>query len=595
MSKSQPGIVFRQREADAQLLAEESSLHPLLQRIFSARGISSFSETSYSLSHLLSPEGITNLNQAAQLLAKHIHQQSSILILGDYDADGATSTALCVRALNMLGHTNVSFILPDRVIDGYGVSGNIAQRVIDLAPKLVITVDTGIASFKGLSMLKKAAIDVIITDHHLPAEGLPDANVIVDPNAFADSSGKNLAGVGVAFYLMLATRSELRKSDYFEKHTQPNLAECLDLVAIGTVADLVPLDYNNRILVNEGLKRIRAGACSNAVSKLIQLTGRTQKNLTSQDIGFTLAPRINAAGRLDDMSIGVQALLTNDERQAAVLAFELDNINTYRRELQGEMTQQAMQMLPDIDDITGHAKFSHVLYQDSWHEGIVGIIASKIKDMTFRPSISFAQSEEGTLKGSGRSIPGVHMRDMLDLVDKQSPGIIRRFGGHAMAAGLTIEKEGLGHFKESFERVLKKHIDPACFDNVVYYDCEISATDINLDMALALRDSGPWGQLFPVPSFIGEFKVLNQRILSDRHLKFVLQLDGQPNPVDAILFYASDEELKTNYQTIHLHFELSVNNYRDVESAQLIIRHIVQDRSGPLSWKSAVGQVKVCV
>ncbi len=575
MSKSQPGIVFKQREADAQLLAEKSTLHPLLQRIFSAREISSFAETRYSLSNLLSPESISNLSEAAQLLAKHVQQHSSILILGDYDADGATSTALCVRALNMLGHAKVSFILPDRVIDGYGVSGNIAQRVIDLAPKLVITVDTGIASFKGLSMLKQAAIDVIITDHHLPAEGLPDANVIVNPNAFADSSGKNLAGVGVAFYLMLATRSVLRQSGYFEKQSEPNFAECLDLVAIGTVADLVPLDYYNRILVNEGLKRIRAGACSRAVTKLIQLTGRTQKYLTSQDIGFTLAPRINAAGRLDDMSIGVQALLTNDETQAAALAFELDNINAYRRELQDEMTQQAMQMLPDIDDITGQAKFSYVLYQDSWHEGIVGIIASKIKDMTFRPSISFAQTEEGALKGSGRSIPGVHMRDMLDLVDKQSPGIIRRFGGHAMAAGLTIEKDSMEQFKHSFEQVLQQQIDPDCFDNVVYYDDEINAADINLEMALLLRETGPWGQRFPVPSFIGDFKVLNQRILSDRHLKFILKLEGQPGQVDAILFYATDEELRTNYQTIKLHYELSVNIYREQESVQLMIRHII--------------------
>ncbi len=576
MSKNKPDIVFKQRVADAKFQSDESNLHPLLQRIFSARGLSSYTETRYSLAKLLSPDQITQLSDAAKLLAQHIHQQSSIMILGDYDADGATSTALCVRALNMLGHNEASFLLPDRVSDGYGVSANVAQRVIDLAPQLVITVDTGIASFKGLGMLKQAGIDVIITDHHLPAEELPDANVIVDPNAFAQSAGKNLAGVGVAFYLMLATRGALRESGYFENKTEPNLAECLDLVAIGTVADLVPLDYNNRILVTEGLKRIRAGACSKAISKLIQLTGRTQKFLTSQDIAFTLAPRINAAGRLDDMSIGVQALLSQDEATAAALAFELDSINSYRRELQGEMTQQAMQMLPDIDKHSmENTQFSHVLYEESWHEGIVGIIASKIKDMTFRPSISFAKSEEGALKGSGRSIPGVHMRDMLDLVDKQSPGIIRRFGGHAMAAGLTIEKESLEIFKQSFEQVLKQQIDPACFDNVVYYDDEISAADINLEMALTLRESGPWGQRFPTPSFIGEFRVLNQRILSDRHLKLILKREGQSDPVDAILFYATDKELKTNYQTIKIHYELSVNIYRELESVQLMIRHII--------------------
>ncbi len=576
MNKHNPDIVFKQRTADAKFLATETDLHPLLQRIFSARGLSNYAETRYSLGNLIAPDEITNLTAAANLLAQHIQQQSSILILGDYDADGATSTALCVRALNMLGHDNVNFLLPDRVYDGYGVSANIAQRVIDIAPQLVITVDTGIASFKGLSMLKQAAIDVIITDHHLAADALPDANVIVNPNAFVESSGRNLAGVGVAFYLVLATRSVLRQSGYFDNKSEPNLAECLDLVAIGTVADLVPLDYNNRILVSEGLKRIRAGACSKAISKLILLTGRSQKYLTSQDIAFTLAPRINAAGRLDDMSIGVQALLTQNETTAAALAFELDSINTYRRELQGEMTQQAMQMLPEIDKHdTGKAQFSHVLYQESWHEGIVGIIASKIKDMTFRPSISFAASEEGTLKGSGRSIPGVHMRDMLDLVDKQSPGIIRRFGGHAMAAGLTIEKDSLEQFKQSFEQVLQQQIDPACFDNVVYYDCEIPAADINLEMALILRETGPWGQRFPIPSFVGEFKVLNQRILSDRHLKFILKLEGQPEPVDAIKFYASDDELRTSYQVFKIHYELSVNFYREQESVQLMIRHII--------------------
>lgn len=576
MSKRKAKIVLKQRVANAQLLATESDLHPLLQRIFSARGLSSYAEASYSLDRLLAPENITHLAQAAELLAQHIHQQSSILILGDYDADGATSTALCVRALTMLGHNNVSFVLPDRITDGYGVSASIAQRVIEIAPQLVITVDTGIASFKGLSLLRQAAIDVIITDHHLPAEAMPDANVIVNPNAFAESAGKNLAGVGVAFYLMLAARSELRKTGYFDDKTQPNLAECLDLVAIGTVADLVPLDYNNRILVSEGLKRIRAGACSIAISKLIQLTGRTQKYLTSQDIAFTLAPRINAAGRLDDMTIGVQALLTENETTATALAFELDNINSYRRELQGEMTQQAMQMLPVIEKhSSAKTQFSHVLFQESWHEGIVGIIASKIKDMTFRPSISFAATEEGTLKGSGRSIPGVHMRDMLDLVDKQSPGIIRRFGGHAMAAGLTLEKGTLEQFKQSFEQVLRQQIDPACFDNVVYYDAEITAADINLQMALILRETGPWGQRFPLPSFIGEFMVLNQRILSERHLKFILKLEGQEEPVDAILFYATDDELKTNYQTLKIHYELSVNNFRDQESVQLMIRHII--------------------
>lgn len=547
----------------------------MLQRIFSAREISSFEETRYSVKNLLSPDGISHLAAAAQLLAQHVEQQSSILILGDYDADGATSTALCIRALKMLGHCNASFLLPDRVFDGYGVSGNIAQRIIEYAPQLVITVDTGIASFNGLQKLKQAGIDVIVTDHHLPAERLPEASVIVNPNAFSESAGKYLAGVGVAFYLMLALRSALRTSGWFKQRAEPNLADCLDLVAIGTIADLVPLDYNNRILVNEGLQRIRAGACSKGISKLLQLAGRSPEYLTSQDIGFTLAPRINAAGRLDDMSIGVKLLLSEDETSAAALAFELDSINSYRRELQGEMTQQAMQMLP-ADLLTGNnSQYGYVLFQQSWHEGIVGIIASKIKDITFRPSISFAPAEDDALKGSCRSIPGVHIRDMLDLVDKKIPGIIRRFGGHAMAAGLSIEKSALEQFRQAFEQVLQQQIDPQCFENMVYYDAEIPAADINLQMAELIRDSGPWGQRFAVPTFVGAFKVLNQRVLSERHLKFVLDLEGQPDPVDAILFYASESELNTSFQSIRIHYELTVNVFRNQESVQLLIRHII--------------------
>ncbi len=557
-------------------MSTDCDLHPLLKRIFSAREISSFQETQYALADLTTPDGITNLSEAAALLTHHIQQQSSILIVGDYDADGATSTALCVRALKLLGHLNVSFLLPDRVMDGYGVSSHIAQRVIEMRPALVITVDTGIASFNGLKMLRQAGIEVIVTDHHLPADGLPEASVIVNPNAYVESTGKHLAGVGVAFYLMLATRSTLRQIGYFEHHSEPNLAECLDLVAIGTVADLVALDYNNRILVNEGLKRIRAGACSKAVTQLIQLSGRSQQDLNSQDIAFTLAPRINAAGRLDDMTIGVKALLEMDKAKASALAQELDSINSYRRELQGEMTQQAMQMLPQISQqLMAQSRFSYVLYQENWHEGIVGIIASKIKDMTFRPSISFASSEAGTLKGSCRSVPGVHIRDMLDLVDKRSPGVIRRFGGHAMAAGLTIEKEALAEFRESFEQVLKQQIDPACFNNVVYNDGEVAASDINLDTAIMLREKGPWGQRFPTPSFTGSFRVLDQRVLSERHLKFVLRLENQPQDVDAIMFYASERELRTNFQNIQIHYEMSVNNFRGQESVQLMIRHII--------------------
>lgn len=566
-------IQFRKRRCDSQLLSQQSDLHPVLQRVFSARDIHSFNEINYSLSSLTAPRHITHLNEAAELLAQHVCNQSSILIFGDYDADGATSTALCIKAMNLLGHDNVGFYLPDRFVDGYGISQNAAHRLIESNPQLVITVDTGIASFNGLEQLADANIDVIVTDHHLPADRLPEASVIVNPNVYEASAGKNLAGVGVAFYLMLALRSQLRARAWFESRQEPNLAECLDLVAIGTVADLAPLDFNNRILVHEGLKRIRAGVCSTGIRKIIELSGRSQQNLGSQDIAFSVAPRINAAGRMDDMSVGVQALLAEDEASATHLAFELDNMNSVRRELQGQMTQQAIAMLPEIDQDPAQACF--ILYQPDWHEGIVGIIASKIKEISFRPTICFAATENSLLKGSGRSITGIHLRDMLDLVNKSEPGLIERFGGHAMAAGLTIDKGRLAQFRDRFEQILQQYADEDCFNNIVEHDGEIEPQDMTMELAEQLRQAGPWGQKFPVPSFNGQFKVLDKRVLADKHLKFVLSSGQNHRPIDAILFNASDKELTTHYTTMQIHYELSINLYRQQRTLQLIIWHIV--------------------
>ncbi len=566
-------VQFRQRQVDSQLLVQKIHSQPLLNRVLCARNIRASDEVNYLLSSLLPPQKISNLEAAGRQLAEHIQKESNILIFGDYDADGASSTALCMRALGLLGHHNAGFILPDRFVEGYGVSEKSARRIVDLKPDLVITVDTGIASFKGLAKLSQAGIEVIVTDHHLPAETLPEVNCIVNPNAFPDSEGRNLAGVGVAFYLMLMCRIQLRESNWFEKRVEPNLAELLDLVAIGTVADLVSLDFNNRILVSEGLKRLRTGHCSTGINKLIQLTNRTRANLTSQDIAFALAPRINAAGRLDDMTIGVQALLANEEDLANRLTCELDNINRYRRELQDQMTEQALKKLPTIEKMPD--QYGYVLHNDTWHEGIVGIIASKVKDITYRPTICFAPSGENMLKGSGRSISGVHLRDMLDLVDKSAPDLIERFGGHAMAAGLTIKKNDLTDFIEHFERVLQIHIDPLSLSPVIEHDGEIDAADMTMDLARLLRSAGPWGQQFPVPSFIGEFRVLDKKILVDKHIKFSLSDLNSIRPVDGILFFASKNQLAANYETIKLHYELGINEYRGSESLQLLIRHII--------------------
>lgn len=565
-------IPLQQRQCNAELLNQQTQLHPVLQRVFSAREIESFDEVEYSLRALLAPHNITNLNKAAECVVKHIRHDSSILIFGDYDADGATSTALCVRALTSMGHSRINFLLPDRFTDGYGVSSGVAEKIIALKPDLLITVDSGIASFKGLQKLQQANIDVIVTDHHLAAGELPVASVIVNPNAYAQSQGKNLAGVGVAFYLMLETRRLLREKKWFTERIEPNLAECLDLVAIGTVADLVPLDYNNRILVNEGLKRLRAGACSAGIKKLIEISGRSLNSLTSQDIGFAIAPRLNAAGRLDNMTVGVQTLLSEDETAATQLVVELDNMNSYRREIQQQMTEQATAMIPHVK--RDKHQVGYVLYQPDWHEGVVGIIASKVKDLVYRPVISFAASGNGLLKGSGRSIAGIHLRDMLDLVDKANPGVIVKFGGHAMAAGLTIEERNLKQFIQSFETVLTHYVDPVCFQNVILSDGQIETVDFTLDLAKVCRDAGPWGQKFPVPAFDGKFKVLNQRVLSNKHLKFVLSPVKEHKPLDAILFFANEEQLKSNYQLLHIFYELQLNEFRGEQSLQLLIRTI---------------------
>ncbi len=565
-------LQLKQRNCQAELLNRQTRLHPVLQRVLSARDIQSFDEINYALKFLIAPQKITNLQQAAETIVGHLQKESSLLIFGDYDADGATSTALCIKALSLMGFKKVSFLLPDRFEDGYGVSTGIAQKIISIKPDLVITVDSGIASFKGLAMLHQANIDVIVTDHHLATKDLPEATVIVNPNAFKQSEGKNLAGVGVAFYLMLEVRRLLREQEFFGAGSEPNLAECLDLVAIGTVADLVPLDYNNRILVNEGIKRLRAGACSVGIKKLIEISGRSGPNLTSQDIGFTLAPRINAAGRLDNMTIGVQTLLCEDEFKASQLVNELETMNSYRREIQAQMTDQAVAMLPEITQ--EQSRHSYVLFQQDWHEGVVGIISSKVKDMTYRPVISFASSDDGILKGSGRSIPGIHLRDMLDLVNKTKPGMILRFGGHAMAAGLSIYKNKLVDFTECFETILQQHVDPHCFENIAFSDGQIEASDMTLELAKICRDAGPWGQKFPLPVFDGKFKVLDQRVLSNKHLKFVLTPGGMHKPVDAIMFFVDEKQLKTNYQTIHIYYELNVNEFRGEQNLQLLIRNI---------------------
>ncbi|MCH7880688.1 MAG: single-stranded-DNA-specific exonuclease RecJ [Proteobacteria bacterium] len=567
-------------------LPGEVNLHPVCRRILAARNVQSMAETDYSLTKLLPPDAIRNLQEAAELLANCFLQDRSILIFGDYDVDGATSTALCIRAMALFGYQNTAYLMPDRFIDGYGLSTSSAQRIVELNPDCVITVDNGISSHDGISLLREHSIDVIVTDHHLPANELPNASVIVDQNAWPDEKqAKNLAGVGVAFYLMLALRKSLRETGWFnQQRVEPNLSCCLDLVAIGTVADLVPLDYNNRVLVNEGLRRIRKGLCAPGVKALIDIAKKQMDKLSSADIGFAIAPRINAAGRLDDMTTGVRCLLSDDETRARLLAGQLDEINRKRRDIQQQMSDEAQQQLASLKDQDlypqGHLKdrCGIVLYQEGWHEGIVGIVAAKICEKYHRPSIVFARSDDDILKGSGRSIQGIHLRDMLDCVDKRYPGMILKFGGHAMAAGLSLVATSLDQFTEAFHRVIEEIADPSCFSAVIECDGELEQQYLSLDFAQELHNLGPWGQRFPVPSFVGEFQVLGQRVLGGQHLKLVLRPLNSPDEdittLDAIAFFQPTSILNKPFDRIHIHFELNANRFRGEESLQLLIRDI---------------------
>ena len=562
------------RPVDNEALAGLSELSPVFQRILAARGLNSVEQIDYRLQQMLSLDSIRNLSTAAELLADVVQENKQVLVFGDYDADGATSTALCIKALRLMGHESVEYLMPDRFIDGYGLSLSIAKRIVEMGPDCIITVDNGISSHDGIALLRAQNFDVIVTDHHLPAEELPDASVIVNQNAWKDSrEGRNLAGVGVAFYLMLAVRRELRSRGWFdEKRVEPNLAVCLDLVAIGTVADLVPLDYHNRILVNEGLRRIRSGACSQGLKSLIEISGKYLDNFSSTDIAFSVAPRINAAGRLDDMTVGVQCLLSDEPQRAMAFASELNDINQLRKDLQQQMALEAQQQLKNLDQQLLALQKSIVIYQAQWHEGIVGIVASKLKENYHRPCIVFAQAENGALKGSGRSIPGIHLRDMLDMVDKRNPGAILKFGGHAMAAGLTLQADSFQSFRQGFEQVINEFVDDECFDNDIECDGELDKELFNLEFANALQNLSPWGQRFPMPSFVGDFQVLSQRVLGDKHLKLTLSTTGEHAAIDAIAFFQPAELLKQNHEQIRIHYELNVNRFRDTDTVQLLIR-----------------------
>ncbi|WP_337881431.1 single-stranded-DNA-specific exonuclease RecJ [Rheinheimera sp.] len=565
-----------QRREVPSISPELQQFHPVLQRIYASRGIAQQLQLARSAAQLVPFSKLKGIDAAVALLQQALDAQQRIVIVGDFDADGATSTATLLSGLKAFGFKYVEYLVPNRFEYGYGLSVEMAELAVAQGAELIITVDNGISALEGIALAKRMGVKVLVTDHHLPGAELPDADAIVNPNQpGCDFPSKQLAGVGVAFYLLLAFRASLRERGHFtEQNPEPNLADLLDLVALGTVADVVPLDTNNRILVHQGLQRIRSGKARPGITALIDVANRKAEKLTAQDFGFALAPRLNAAGRLDDMSLGISCLLAPDLPRARMYAAELDGLNQERREIEAGMQQEALASLQRLSFAREELPDVLCLYQSDWHQGVIGILAGRIKEQFHRPVLVFAQGDQGELKGSARSIPGLHIRDLLDEVSTQYPGLIKKFGGHAMAAGLTIAEDRFDTFKLALGFVAKKYITPELLTAVLYTDGDLPADCLSVSFAQLLQQAGPWGQAFPEPLFEGDFLIRQQRLLADKHLKLMLET-AQGQLVDAIWFNADNKAWPdANVKMVRLAYQLDINDYRDQQSVQLLIRHI---------------------
>jgi len=565
---------IKRRACNMQVFAPQ--LHPVLRRVYAARGISSDADLDLSLERLVPVGTLQGVEAAAQLLAAH-RALGRVLVIGDFDADGATSTALMVRALRALNFAHVDFLVPNRFSFGYGLTPGIVALAAERKPTLIVTVDNGVSSVSGVETARALGIPVLVTDHHLPGVELPRAEVIVNPN-LKDSrfASPALAGVGVAFYVVVALARHLKRQDF-------RAADLLDLVAIGTVADVVPLDRNNRVLVAQGLKRIRAGRCAAGVRALLESAGRGLEQLTAADLGFVVGPRLNAAGRLTDMSVGIACLLTDDRAEAARLAQSLSTLNAERREIEQRMQAEALE-LACAQRLTEQGEALGVcLFDESWHQGVVGLVAGRIKDRLHRPVIAFARAEDGSLRGSARSIPGLNIRDALDAVATRRPGLIDRFGGHAMAAGMSLKAEHLAEFRSAFAQEIALRVDAEALSGIIYSDGPLTGEEMCVETARALRGAGPWGQGFPEPLFDGRFQLAEMRIVGDRHLKMQLVHSdaagaAAQSTVEAIAFgylggSAEDQELKPG-ASLELAYRLEINEYRGSERMQLNCQHL---------------------
>jgi single-stranded-DNA-specific exonuclease len=567
------------RREPAQPLMFNSELPELLKRIYATRGVTRAEELQHQLAHLYKPQ-FKGMNEAVSILADAVVAQANVLIVGDFDADGATSCALAVLALRAMGLTSVDFLVPNRFEYGYGLTPEIVAVAAAQQPDIIITVDNGISSVEGVRAARELGIAVVVTDHHLPGAELPEADAIVNPNQHGcEFPSKNLAGVGVIFYVMNALRAELRNLGWFAESgiAEPNMASFLDLVALGTVADVVPLDHNNRILVAQGLQRLRAGVARPGIMAMLEVAGKAPHRLVASDLGFALGPRLNAAGRLDDMSLGIQCLLCESPSLAREMALQLDELNRDRKAIESGMQQEALKMLEKILQADADSlPWGLCLFDETWHQGVIGILASRIKDRYHRPVIVFADAGEGQIKGSARSIAGLHIRDALDAVAARHPHLLQKFGGHAMAAGMSLAREHFAEFSAAFDAEVRRQLRTEDMAATVMSDGELQAQDFNLSLVEQLRVAGPWGQHFPEPLFDGEFFLVQQRLVGEKHLKLVVALDASGQQlVDAIAFNVDLQAWPNNAaKRVKLAYRLDINEYRGKQSLQLLVEYL---------------------